>query len=119
MGLRARVHTGQRIRRVISGAALIDETKLKTELGAPFDAARQTLWEKVQPITEFKGPLAIFRGQTSVVPLLRDAMITHYGLETDPAIAPLQGKVTPGEPYPQRALFDFLSVKAPQIGNLT
>lgn len=108
----------KRIRQVIAGAALIDETKLKAELGAPFDAARQSLWGTVQPKTALKGPLAIFRNQTDAVPLLRDAMIAHYGLAADPAIAPLQAKVTAGEPYPQKALFDFLSAKAPQIGNI-
>jgi hypothetical protein len=106
----------KRIRKAISGTALIDDAKLKTELGVPFDACRQTLWETVQPKTV--GPLAIFRGQAAVVPLLRDAMIEHYGLTPDPAIAPLRAKVTAGEPYPQKALFDYLSAKAPQIGNL-
>ena len=46
-------------------------------------------------------------------------MTTHYGLVADPAVATLQAQVTAGEPYPQRALFDFLSAKAPQIGNIT
>lgn len=109
----------KRIRQAIAGAALIDETKLKAELGAPFDAARQTLWGTVQPKTALKGPLAIFRNQTDAVPLLRDAMITHYGLGADPAIAPLQATVVPTDPYPQKALFDFLSAKAPQVGNIT
>jgi hypothetical protein len=109
----------KRIKHVISGVALIDETKLNTQLGAPFDAARQTLWGAIQPMTALKGPLAIFRSQTCAVPLLRDTMIAHYGLATDPAIAPLQSKATPGEPYPQKALFDFLSARAPQIGNIT
>lgn len=109
----------KRIRQAISGAALVDEKKLKAELGAPFDAARQTLWGTVQPKTALKGPLAIFRNQTDAVPLLRDAMIAHYNLGADPAIGPLQAKVTAGEPYPQKALFDFLSAKAPQIGNIT
>ena len=109
----------KRIRQAIAGAALIEEAKLKAELGAAFDLARQTLWGAIQPMTVLKGPLAIFRNQTDAIPLLRDVMIDHYGLAADPAIAPLQAKVTAGEPYPQKALFDFLSAKAPQIGNIT
>jgi hypothetical protein len=46
-------------------------------------------------------------------------MIAHYGLDADPAIAPLRAKVALTDPYPQKALFDYLSVKAPQIGNVT
>lgn len=109
----------KRIAQAITGAALIDEAKLRAELGAAFDAVRQTLWTTAEPKTALKGPLAIFRNQTDAVPLLRDMMIADYGLATDPAIAPLQAKITPGEQYPQKALFDFLSAKAPQIGNLT
>ncbi len=109
----------KRLRKVISGSAIIDDAKLKTELGAPFDSCRQALWEAVEPMTAFRGPLATFKGQTFVVPLLRDVMIKHYGLAADPAIAPLRAKVTVGEAYPQKALFDYLSAKAPQIGNLT
>lgn len=109
----------KRIRQAISGVALIDEAKLKDGLGAAFDSARQTLWETTQPQTSLTGPLAIFRNLTDAVPILRDTMITHYGLVADPAIAPLQAKATAGEQYPQKALFDFLSAKAPQIGNLT
>ncbi len=109
----------KRMKQVIAGAALIDESKLKAELGAPFDAARQTLWGTVQPKTAMKGPLAIFRNQTDAVPLLQDVMIAHYGLGADPAIGPLRAKVFLTDPYPQKALFDFLSAKAPQIGNIT
>lgn len=109
----------KRIRQAIAGAALIDEAKLKTELGAAFDLARQTLWGAVQPKTALKGPLAIFRNQTDAIPLLRDVMIDYYGLGADPAIAPLKAKVVATDPYPQKALFDFLSAKAPQIGNIT
>ena len=109
----------KRISQAIAGAALIDEAKLKTELGAAFDLARQTLWGAVQPKTALKGPLAIFRNQADAIPLLRDVMIDHYGLGADPAIAPLKAKVVLTDSYPQKALFDFLSAKAPQIGNIT
>jgi AIPR protein len=109
----------KRIRQAIAGAKLIDDAKLKTEIGAAFDAARQTLWGAVQPKTALKGPLAIFRNQTDAIPLLRDVMIDHYGLAADPAIAPLKAKAALTDPYPQKALFDFLSTKAPQIGNIT
>jgi len=109
----------KQVKQVIAGAKLIDETKLRTKLGVPFDAARQTLWGVVQPKTVLKGPLAIFRNQTDAVPILRDAMIAHYGLAADPAIARLQAKVVLTDPYPQKALFDYLSAKAPQIGNIT
>lgn len=106
----------KQIRQAIKGASLIKEEKLKAELSAPLDTIRQALWGEIQPKTAFKGPLAIFRNQTDAVPLLRDVMIAHYGLAADAAIVRLQA--TPDDPY-QKPLFDFLSAKAPQIGNLT
>ncbi len=108
----------KRLEKVLSGAAIIDQAKLSTQLSVPFDEARQSLWDEVSKRTAYKGPLALLRTLGDAVPILRDAMITHYGLAADPAIAPLRAKVVPTDPYPQKALFDYLSVKAPQIGNV-
>ena len=109
----------KRLEKVLSGAAIIDPTKLNAQLSVPFDEARQSLWDEVSKRTAYKGPLALLRTLGDAVPILRDAMVTHYGLAADPAIAPLQAKVVLTDPYPQKALFDYLSVKAPQIGNVT
>ncbi len=109
----------KRVRQALAGAVLVDENKLRSELGAPFDSVRQKLWETVEPKIEEKGPLAIFRNQTDAFPLLYDVMIAHYDLSSDPAVAHLKVKSVSTDPYPQKALFDFLSAKAPQIGNIT
>ena len=109
----------KRIEKVLNGAKIIDPAKLETQLSVPFDIARQSLWDEVSKRTTSKGPLALLRTLGDAIPLIRDTMIAHYGLGADPAIAPLQAKVTAGEPYPQKPLFDFLSAKAPQIGNVT
>lgn len=109
----------KRLEGVMAGASIIDETRARNQLSLPFDQVRQSLWDAVQKRTSYKGPLAILRNLGDALPVLRDAMIEHYGLAADPAIAPLQAKVTAGEPYPQKALFDYLAANAPQIGNLT
>lgn len=109
----------KRLEKVLSGAAIIDPTKLDAQFSVPFDEARQCLWNEVSKRTALKGPLALLRTLGDAIPILRDAMIAHYGLGADPAIAPLQAKVAPTDPYPQKALFDFLSAKAPQVGNIT
>ena len=57
-------------------------------LSVPFDELRQILWERTKAatlITEgpppeyFRGPLAIFRNQTDVVPLLQELAIENFG----------------------------------------
>jgi hypothetical protein len=103
----------------MASASIIDAAKLENQLSVPFDNARQSLWDAMQKRSSYKGPLAILRNLGDALPVLKETMIAHYGLAADPAIAPLQAKVTPGEQYPQKALFDFLSAKAPQIGNIT
>jgi hypothetical protein len=109
----------KRLEGVLAGAAIIDLQKLENQLSAPFDQARQSLWDAVQKGTLYKGPLAILRNLGDCLPVVRDTMIDHYGLGDDPSIAALYSKVILTDPYPQKALFDFLSAKAPQIGNIT
>ena len=109
----------KRLEGVMAGAAIIDLKKLDSQFSLPFDQARQSLWDAVCKRTPYKGPLAILRNLGDALPVLRDTMIAHYGLAADPAITPLQAKITIGEPHPEKALFDFLSAKAPQIGNIT
>lgn len=109
----------KRLEGVLAGASIIDVKKLESQLSLPFDHARQSLWDAMQEPVRYKGPLAILRNLRDCLPVVRDTMIDHYDLATDPAIAPLQARVTTGEEYPQKDLFDFLSAKAPQIGNLT
>ena len=107
----------KRIENVLAGAAIIDTAKLNSQLSAPFDAARQNLWDAVQKRTSYKGPLAILRNISDALPVLKEAMIDHYGLATDPVLPHKQG-MKPGELY-QKDLFDYIGSKAPQIGNLT
>jgi hypothetical protein len=109
----------KRIERVLRGVSIIDPTKLDAQFSGPFDEARQCLWNEVSTRTIHKGPLALLRTLEDAIPILRDAMIAHYGLGADPAITPLRAKVLPSDPYPQKALFDFLSANAPQIWNIT
>lgn len=108
----------KRVARQVDSAALIDASKISSALSVEFDSLRQSLWNIVEPRTVTKGPLSLFRNQGEALPIIRDTMIENFGLDTDPAIAPLRAKVTYGELYPQ-ALFGYLASKAPQIGNLT
>lgn len=109
----------KRLEAVLASASVIDETKMKNQLSIPFDDARQRLVDAVKPLTVDKGPLAILRNLGDALPVLRELMVAHYGLATDPAIAPLRAKIAVGDAYPQKALFDYLSAKAPQIVNIT
>ena len=100
---------------VISGPSLIDEQKLATEMSGPFDKLRQVHLEKTKALN--RGPLALFRNQGDLIPLVQSIAIEHYGLGTDPVIGHKIRQQKAGQPYPED-LFAYLASKAPQIGNL-
>jgi hypothetical protein len=80
---------------------------------------RQTQWNITRLVLGHdKGPLALFGNQTEVVALVEKIAIEHFALETDPVVGHKQKQSKPGESYPQ-ALFAYLALKAPQIGNLS
>jgi hypothetical protein len=102
----------------ISGQARIDPNKLAAVAGPLLDSLRQKLWDEIQGFLAERGPLAIFRNQADVTALIRTVMTTDYRLNEDNALAPLLAINTENQPYPER-LFNYLSMKAPQVGNVT
>lgn len=111
----------------IRSAKLLDTAKIEAGLSGPFDQLRQTLWDATHNATLLwpgpppgyaMGPLALFRNQTHVVPLLQDVLIAHYGLSADPVLEHKKKLYKTGQPYPVD-LFEYLVSKAPQIGSLT
>jgi len=104
----------KQLRDAINGTVLIDPSKLSTALSTPFDNARQAVWAEVEKRVNAygPGPLAQFRNLGEAIPLLERAMIAHFGLQNDPAIAPLRAKLDNSD------LFKHLAAKAPQIANV-
>jgi hypothetical protein len=111
----------------IKETTLLDPAKIKAGLSVPFDQLRQTLWDATRGATLLtaghtdiytKGPLALFRNQTDVVPLLQEVLIAHSGLSTDPVLEQKKKVYKAGQSYPEE-LFAYLASKAPQIGNLS
>ena len=106
----------KRVRDAAIAPVLIDEKKLEAQLSAPFDQLRQTHWNLTRAVG--KGPLALFRNQTDVTPLVEKIAIEYYALGADPVVGHKQKQHKPGQPYPED-LFAYLAAKAPQIGNLS
>lgn len=109
----------KRVESVLAGAALINPAQLSAALSTPFDEARQSLWSAVEKrwALTYRGPLAMMRNVGEALPILAEAMVAHYGLEDDPVL-PHKSRFVAGEPY-QKALFQYLAERAPQIGGLT
>lgn len=107
----------KRLRDVQREALIFDETKLASQLSLPFDDLRQVLWSEAQKIISAKGPLALFRNQTELLPLLLDLMVHGFHLAGDPVVGHKKNQQDPGQPY-SADLFSYLASKAPQIGNV-
>lgn len=116
----------KRVADAIKSVTLLDTAKISAGLSGPFDQLRQTLWDATHnatlsllfPDIYGMGPLALFRNQTHVMPLLQEVLIAHYGLGADPVLEHKKKLYKTGQLYPVD-LFEYLVSKAPQIGNLT
>lgn len=106
----------KRVRDAAFAPVLIDEKKLEAQLSTPFDQLRETHLNLTKAVG--KGPLALFRNQTDVTPLVEKIAIEHYGLGSDPVVDHKQKQQKTGQPYPED-LFAYLVSKAPQIGSLS
>ena len=99
-------------------AKLFDEAKIAAALSNPMDAVRQTIWTKTQAVLPFRGPLALFKRQTDVIPLLDAATVEAFGLATDPVVDHKRKQQKIGQPYPAD-LFEYVMSKAPQVIGLS
>lgn len=108
----------KRIKDERQSARLLDEVKIRTGLGPAFDQLRQTVWTETEKRLIIKGPLAFFKNQTDVLPLMETVMIQFYSLSADPVVEHKRRQQQAGESYP-KGLFDYMISRAPQIGNLT
>lgn len=102
----------KRIVKQQSASTIIDFGKIQAALSQPFDELRQIFLEEAQRSIVQKGPLAFFKSQTDVVPLLTSVLTRYFGLVNDPV---LPRKVQlPGQPYPV-GLYQYILERAPQI----
>jgi hypothetical protein len=102
----------KRLRKAIDGRNLIEDAKLRTELSRPFDELRQALQNETRKCV--RGPLAVFRNQGEVLPVLIDTAVANYGLTADPAVLHKRRQQRLNQAYPVD-LFDYVVSKAPQI----
>jgi hypothetical protein len=91
---------------------IIGTDATKRLVSEPYNTISNQLWERLD-YTQ-KGPLATFKNQTALIPVLKDVMIEHFGLTSDPVIAIKAGQFSVKDQYPA-ALFRYLADKAPQI----
>ena len=105
----------KRLRNRIAAAQVIDPGEVAALVSPSLDQLRQQAFELGEPRLNGTGALAFFRNQSNVVGFLADLMEEHFGLASDPAIAPLRNIHNAADAYPRKRLIDYMSSKAPQI----
>lgn len=100
-------------------AVLLSTNNLREVLSIPLDNLRQLLWSETEPQLIYKGPLALFRNQTNVIPLLSKVSIQYFGLNEDPVIEIKKNQQSSTQLYQNETLFEYVISKAPQIGGLS
>lgn len=105
----------KRLRNRIGAARVIDLGEVTRLVSPPMDLLRQQALDLGQLRLSREGPLAFFRNQSNVVAFLTDLMEQHYGLASDPAVAPLRNIQNAPGASPRKRLIDYMSIKAPQI----
>jgi len=109
----------KRIRDAQNQPRLFAMDKVAEVLSQPLDVLRQQLWSATSPLMIYKGPLALFRNQTDVIPLLARVCVDNYGLSDDPVVEIKRQQQNSPPLYPNEVLFEYLISKAPQIGGLS
>lgn len=95
-----------------SANRIVAHDELRALLSEPYNTASFQLYEKID--FKIRGPLATFKNQTALVPLLKAVMLETYGLQLDPVIPIKERDFSVKDQYPV-ALFRYLADKAPQI----
>jgi hypothetical protein len=109
----------KRIREAQNKPRMVTVEKIEEVLSQPLDALRQQLWSVTEPLMIYKGPLALFRNQTDVLPLLARVCVENYGMGDDPVVEIKKQQQNSPPLYPNEVLFEYLISKAPQIGGLS
>lgn len=101
----------KRIIETINSIALVEDSKLRTELSEPFDRLRLAFLEETQRVISGNSASAFFKNQAQVKNLIKNVMIRDFGIALDDGLRRFEA-ANPDE------FFKFLISRAPQIENL-
>ena len=109
----------KQIRTEQSKPVLFEASNIRSALSVPLDSLRQLLWSETESHMIYKGPLALFRNQTDVIPLLSKVSVQQFNLNEDAVVEIKKNQQPSSQLYQNEALFEYVISKAPQIGGLS
>lgn len=104
----------QQLRDKIGGTSLLKDSDVRQWLSVPFDEVRERFANQFPNAAIGAAHHAFFKRMLDTAKLINNVWVEHQGLQNDPAVTALLGRLSQDDPYNQR-LFNFLKDRARQI----
>ncbi|HCW3749003.1 TPA: AIPR family protein, partial [Acinetobacter baumannii] len=90
-------------------------TNIPSSVSVELDKLRFSILTKSQANLANDTPLKFYKNSSSVLNVLVDVMIEHYGKTADPNVLGMLATSNPNESYPRANLVNYLTDNAPQL----
>jgi hypothetical protein len=105
----------KRFKKELDKPVLALMTNLPASISAELDALRLLTFNKTSSRLAGDSPHKFFKNSSSVINVLIDVMIEHFGKTTDSSVQGMLATSNPNESYPRANLVNYLTDNAPQL----
>lgn len=105
----------KRFKKELDKPILASMTNLPVSVSAELDALRLLTFNKTSSRLAGDSPHKFFKNSSSVINVLIDVMIEHFGKTTDLSVQGMLAISSPNESYPKANLVNYLTDTAPQL----
>ncbi|MCW1490955.1 AIPR family protein, partial [Acinetobacter baumannii] len=105
----------KRFKKELDKPVLASMTNLPASISAELDALRLLIFNKTSSRLAGDSPYKFFKNSSSVINVLIDVMIEHFGKTTNSSVQGMLATSSPNESYPKANLVNYLTDNAPQL----
>lgn len=105
----------KRFKKELDKPVLASMTNLPASISAELDALRLLIFNKTSSGLAGDSPHKFFKNSSSVINVLIDVMIEHFGKTTNSSVQGMLATSSPNESYPKANLVNYLTDNAPQL----
>lgn len=105
----------KRFKKELDKPVLASVTNLPASISAELDALRLLIFNKTSSGLAGDSPHKFFKNSSSVINVLIDVMIEHFGKTTDSSVLGMMTTSNSNESYPKANLVNYLTDNAPQL----
>ncbi|EXA87228.1 AIPR family protein [Acinetobacter nosocomialis] len=105
----------KRFKRELDKPVVASMTNLPANISTEIDALRLLIFNKTSSRLAGDSPHKFFKNSSSVINVLIDVMIEHFGKTTNSSVQGMLAISSPNESYPRANLVNYLTDNAPQL----